>query len=233
LALAAAFKLFGVSHLIVLALTLAIPALLVLAAKKAGSQRFTKVLCWALAAVLLGNELGYYAWQVQSRTFLGFVQNALPLHLCGLALYMTAITLVTRKQIIFEMACFWGLVGTPQAILTPTVDVDFPAYWFIQFFICHCGIVVGVLFAIGALKMRPRRGSMWRVFWITNVCMLIIGAFDYFTGANYMYLRAIPEVDSPLIMLGWPWYILIADAMMLLGFWIVELILAPKVATDG
>ena len=231
MALATAFKLFGVSHLIVLALTLATPALLILIARKADSPRLTKGLCWALAAVLLGNELGHYAWQAQSRTLLGFMQNALPLHLCGLALYMTVITLVTRKQLVFEMACFWGLVGTPQALLTPTVDVDFPAYWFIQFFICHCGIMVGVLFAIGALKMRPRRGSMWRVFWITNVCMLLIGGFDYFTGANYMYLRAVPEVDSPLIVLGWPWYILISDAMMLLGFWIVERVLAPRVLT--
>ena len=229
MALAAAFKLFGVSHLIVIALTVATPALLILIARKANSPRLTKALCWTLAAVLLGNELGYYVWQAQSRTFLGFMQNTLPLHLCGLALYMTVITLITRKQIVFEMACFWGLVGTPQAILTPTVDVDFPAYWFIQFFICHCGIVVGVLFAIGALKMRPRRGSMWGVFWITNLCMLLIGAFDYFTGANYMYLRAAPEADSPLIILGWPWYILIADALMLLGFWIVERVLAPKV----
>ena len=230
MALAATFKLFGISHLIVIALTVAAPALLILIARKVNSPRFTKTLCWAIAGILLANELGYYVWQAQSRTLLGFIQNTLPLHLCGLALYMTAIALVTRKQIIFEMACFWGLVGTPQAILTPTVDVDFPAYWFVQFFICHCGIVVGVVFAIGALKMRPRRGSMWKVFAVTNVCLVLIGAMDYFSGANYMYLRAAPEADSPLVVLGWPWHILIAYVLILVGFWIVERLLAPKVS---
>ncbi|MDP6634602.1 MAG: TIGR02206 family membrane protein [Phycisphaerae bacterium] len=228
MAIAAAFKLFGLSHLIVLALTLAAPTLLILASKRAASPRFTKALCWTLAMILLANELGYYVTGFQDRTLLGFVQNSLPLHLCGLALYMTIIALVTRRQLIFEMACFWGLVGTPQAILTPTVEVDFPAYWFWQFFLCHCGIVVGVVFAIGALKMRPRRRSMWRVFVITNACLVLIALFDYLTGANYMYLREIPKVDSPLVAMGWPWHIIIADALMLLGFWIVQRLLGQN-----
>ncbi|MDP7287084.1 MAG: TIGR02206 family membrane protein [Phycisphaerae bacterium] len=231
MALAAAFKLFGVSHLVVIALTFATPAMLILASRKTDSPRFTKALCWTIAAILVVNELIYYVLGLQTRTLLGFVQNSLPLHLCGLALYMTAIALVTRNQIIFEMACFWGIVGTPQAILTPTLEVDFPAYWFCQFFICHCGIVVGAAFAIGALKMRPRRGSMWKVFVITNACMLLIGVFDYLTGANYMYLREAPDVDSPLVAMGWPWHIVISDVLMLLGFWIVELFLAPKAKT--
>ena len=228
MALAAAFKLFGVSHLVVLALTLLLPALLVIAARKANSPRFTKALCWAIATVLLANEVHYYVWGFQARTLIGFVQNSLPLHLCGIALYMTIAVLIGRRQLIFEMACFWGLVGTPQAILTPTVEVDFPHYSFWQFFLCHCGIIVGVVFVIGALKMRPRRGSAWRVFIITNVCLAGIAVFDYLTGANYMYLREAPEVSSPLVALGWPWHIVIAEVGMLVGFWIVEWLLARR-----
>ena len=228
MALAADFKLFGVSHLIVIAVTLMLPAMLVVLAGKVDSSRFTKFLAWTLAVVLVGNELAYYAIGLTSRTWLGFLQNSLSLHLCGLAMYMTAIALVTRKQIIFELACFWGLIGTPQAILTHTLEIDFPAYWFWQFFICHSGIVVGVLFAIWAMKMRPRRGAMWRAFAITIVCLILIGAFDFLTGANYMYLREVPETDSPLVALGWPWHIVMAVALMLLGFWIVERLLGRR-----
>ena len=228
MALAAAFELFGVSHLIVLALTVLLPALLVITARKIDSPRFTRALCWAIAIVLLTNEAGYYVRGYQVKTWLGFVQSSLPLHLCGIALYVTIAALVTRRQMIFEMACYWGLVGTPQAILTPTLEFDFPDYWFWQFFICHCGIVVGVVFAIGALKLRPRRGSMWRVFAITTVCLITIGAFDFLTGANYMYLREAPKADSPLVAPGWPWHIIIACAGLLAGFWIVELLLARK-----
>ena len=228
MALAAAFKLFGVSHLAVLALTLLLPALLIVAARKADSSRFTKALCWTIAAVLLANEVGYYVRGYQTRTWIRFVQSSLPLHLCGIALYATAVTLITRRQIIFEMACFWGLVGTPQAILTPTVEIDFPDYWFWQFFICHCGIVVGVVFAIGALKMRPRRGSAWRIFAITNAFLAGVAIFDYLTGANYMYLREAPEVDSPLVAFGWPWHIIISVVGMLVGFLIVERLLARR-----
>ena len=211
-----------------LALTVLLPALLIIAARKADSPRFTKALCWAMAVVLLANEVGYYVQGFQTRTWIGFVQKSLPLHLCGFALYMTAVALVTRKQIIFELACLWGLVGTPQAILTPTAGADFPSYEFWQFFICHCGIVVGVVFLITVLKMRPRRGSAWKVFAITNACLVLIGVFDYLIGANYWFLCTVPEVESPLVAFGWPWHILIAYVGMLVGFLIVEWLLVRK-----
>jgi hypothetical integral membrane protein (TIGR02206 family) len=232
LTLASAFKLFSLPHLSVITLTVLVTVLLVFVARKANSPRFTKTLCWTMAVVLVINELCYYAIGIRSRTWLGFVQTSLPLHLCGLALYLTIITLVTKKQFIFEMACYWGLVGTPQAILTPT-ELEFPSYWFYQFFICHCGIVVGVVFAIAVLKMRPRPGSAWRVFAVTNVCLAGIGLFDYLIGANYMYLCAAPEVESPLVVFGWPWHIVIAWVGILVGFVVLERVLAPKAPTDS
>jgi hypothetical integral membrane protein (TIGR02206 family) len=178
----------------------------------------------------VANELVHYAIGFRSRTWLGFLQESLSLHLCGLALYAVAVALVMRKQLVFELACYWGLVATPQAMLTPTVAADFPSYAFLQFFLCHCGIIIGAVFAVGGLKMRPRRRSMWTVFAITNGCLVLIGIFDFLTGANYMFLREAPEIDSPLVAFGWPWHVVIADALMLLGFWIVELLLAPKTA---
>jgi len=219
---------FGVSHLIVIALTLAAPAVLIFASRKINSDRLTKAICWTIAIALVANEFMHYVVGFRNRTWLGFLQESLSLHLCGLALYAVAAALITRKQLVFELACFWGLIGTPQAILTPTAAADFPSYAFWQFFICHCGIVIGAVFAIGGLNMRPRRGSMWKVFAITNACLLLIGVFDFLTGANYMFLREAPDIDSPLVALGWPWHIVIADALMLLGFWFVELLLAPK-----
>ncbi|MCP4374716.1 MAG: TIGR02206 family membrane protein [bacterium] len=230
--LASAFKLFNVPHLSVITLTVLLTVLLVYITRKANSPRLTKTLCWTIAIVLIINELCYYVIGITNRTWLGFVQESLPLHLCGLALYLTAIALVTKKQFIFELACYWGLVGTPQAILTPT-ELEFPGYWFYQFFICHCGIVVGMVFAIAALKMRPRRGSAWRIFAVTNVCLAVIGLFDYLTGANYMYLCAAPKVDSPLVAFGWPWHVIIAWVGMLVGFLILERFLAPKDPTDS
>jgi len=223
--LAAAFTMFGPSHLTVIVLTLLLPAVLVIAARKLDSPTVTRAICWAMAAVLAANEVSCYVRALQTRTWLGFVQESLPLHVCGIALYMTIAALITRKQFVFEIACFWGLVGTPQAILTPTVTFDFPDCLFWQFFICHCGIVVGVLFAIGALKLRPRRGTAWRIFIITNVCLAIIGVFDWLVGANYMYLREAPDVSSPLVAFGWPWHIVIADGLMLVGFLLVERLL--------
>jgi len=223
--LAAAFTMFGPSHLVVIALTVLVPAGLIVAARRFDSPAVTRAICWTLAAVLLANEVVYYAENLRARPLLGFVQESLPLHICGIALYMTVVALITRRQIIFEMACFWGLVGTPQAILTPSQGFAFPEYWFWQFFICHCGIVVGVVFAIGGLGLRPRPRSAWRVFIITNGWLAVIAVFDWLVGANYWYLVEAPKADSPLLFLPWPWYILLADGLMLVGFLLVEWLL--------
>jgi len=37
--------------------------------------------------------------------------------------------------------------------------------------------------------------------------MLPIGLVNWLTDANYMYLCTPPEVDNPLVIGGWPWYI--------------------------
>ena len=215
---ATTFQQFGPPHAVAIFLTAALPAALILRVRKADSLPLSKAICCGLAAVLLVNEFLHYAFGFQSVGWQGFLRDFLPLHICGLAAYLAAFSLITRRQWAYEIAYFWGLAGTTQAILTPDLQAGFPQYWFFQYFIRHSGIVAAVLLATIGLKMRPRPGSVLRVFIITNVWLVLVAGANWALDANYMYLARRPDVPSPLVILPWPWYIVLADALVLVAF---------------
>ncbi len=72
----------------------------------------------------------------------------------------------------------------------------------------------------GCQLLRPRPGSLWRVFGILNLYTVAVGVFNAGFGTNYRYLRAKPTNASLLDFVGpWPFYILVADfsALGILG----------------
>ena len=84
----------------------------------------------------------------------------LPMHLCDWATFAVIIALIWRGPLAYELAYFWGLSGTFQAVLTPDVSEAVTDPLFVSFFVSHCGIVVSVLFLTWGLGMRPRPGSI-------------------------------------------------------------------------
>jgi len=189
-----AFETFGPAHLAAMALTVLAAAALPLWARRARSVKLTRRIGLAIAAALLANEAVYYATGLATLPLIEFARRHLPVHVCGAAVYLTAWTLWRRGRRAYEVAYFWGLGGTLQAILTPNLVVDFPSRGFFQFFITHSGIVVGVVFATLALRLRPGRGAVLRVFLISNLYMAGVAGIDWLLGANYMFLPAGREV---------------------------------------
>ena len=172
-----------------------------------GSERRARVLGCVIAGVLLAAEAAEYAVGLSARPVVEVVRHQLPLHVCDAAVFLTAWALLRRSWRAFEIAYFWGLGGTIQAILTPDLTVNYPGYWFFAFFIGHGGIIVGVVFCLWALKLRPRPGAVWRVLIVTNVFLAIVAAANWLLDANYMFLCRRPDGASPFFFLDWPWYI--------------------------
>lgn len=134
--------------------------------------------------------------------------NALPLELCDMSALLTAAALLGRRRGPFEVAWYWGMAGAPAALLTPDVDRGFPDPEFLRFFGVHGGIVAGLALLLGE-GMRPSARSWRRVYLLTLLYALLVGAIDALLGANYLYLRDKPGAGSPLDLFGpWPWYIL-------------------------
>ena len=203
--------LLSTEHLLAVTAIVAITAVLVAAARLRPGP-WTGIACIALAVILVGAEVGWWAYLATTHASGGDLASALPLQLCDAAIFIAAAALVLRKQLLVEVTYFWGLAGTIQAVITPDLPQHFPSFLFFQYYVAHGGIVAAALFLVVGLGQRPRRAAVVRIALITIAYTLLVGAIDAATGANYMYLRNKPASASLLDLLGpWPFYIVWAS----------------------
>lgn len=229
LAAAGEFQSFGASHVVAMGVIAAAAITIPTVGALVRSKRLVRGLARFIAAALVLEWVVYIVVSLSAKNWTVFYQKALPLHICGAGIFLTAWVLVTGRQRSFEIAYFWGIAGTLQAILTPDLQVAYPSYWFFTYFFTHGAIVVGVLYAVVAMKLRLQRGALWRGFVVTNLFMVVVGLADWLLGANYMFLRHAPRGESPFFFLPWPWYILFIEgvglaiaAALAAPFWIAD-----------
>jgi hypothetical integral membrane protein (TIGR02206 family) len=217
LATSEVFQPFSSSHWIVLFLVVAVNILVYLFRSKIRESLPASVTHAVMASLLLFLALSQQAWYMSSGTW--SIQNSLPLYLCDISLFVCALMLIYNKYILYEIAYFWGVGGATQALLTPNVNYAFPHFVFFQFFITHAVIVTACLWVTFVDGFRPSLRSVWKAFWVTNIYMLLIAIFNYFTGSNYMFLCQKPGSPSLLDFMGpWPWYVLSGEFVCLLVY---------------
>lgn len=143
---------------------------------------------------------------------------------------------VPTWQRLFELAYFWGLGGTSQALLTPDVVGHWPMFTCVRFFVEHGAIVVGVCVLLFGVGLRPWPGAVWRAWWVTlvmAVVMLGINALLRATvapDANYMYLCGPPKKPSLYDYFGpWPWSLV---TLVAVGTVVFTLLYAPYWIAD-
>jgi len=197
------FVLFGPIHVFTLALIAAVAIVLPLLVRRLGPDAARSV-ALLLAALLLVQEVADVSLQLVRR---GPSVQLLPLHLCSLAVFVTAWMLVSRNPRVFEIAYFWALAGTTQALATPDLRMGFPDPAYVLFFTGHGLVIVGVLYGILALGLRPTGLSVLRVALITLALAVLVFGVNLALGTNFMYLMAKPAGASLLDWFGpWPWY---------------------------
>ena len=163
-----------------------------------------RIFCCAVAAVLVFNEV--ISWFLLA-TREGLM--VLPLHPCDLAIFLVAWALLARNRFVGEVAFFWGLGGSTQALLTPDLAQGFPSYNWTRFFLSHSGVALSAVYLLARGRLELTSGSVWRVWLASNVYLFFIGIFNWIFGTNFAYLAAKPERPSLLDHLGpWPYYIL-------------------------
>jgi hypothetical integral membrane protein (TIGR02206 family) len=202
----AALQLFEPAHLWALALIPIASLILVLTMRVVGNRAVARVVAFTLAALLILNTAVTYGARLTSGRF--DLSTWLPMHLCDWATIAAILALLFRWQLPYELAYFWSLAGTLQALLTPDIVDDFPTVWFLVFFFGHGTVIVSVIFLTLALGMRPWPQSLFRVFLWSNVYLLCAALVNYLFAANYGYLCEKPQRASLLDYLGpWPIYI--------------------------
>ncbi len=202
---------YGPAHVAAL-VVIAVAAVVAVGVVRARPRAVRRV-CRALAGLMIVNILFEQCYMLATGRW--SLAESLPLHLCDLSVFaaIAALVLATRASVLahappalFDVVYYWGLAGATQALLTPSVDQGFPGPLFFTYFTAHGSIIIAVLVLMFGLRLRPRRGSAVRVWLLTHVVALAVGACDWLVGANYMYLAGPAEAASVLDYLGaWPW----------------------------
>src|SRR5437660_9858372 len=194
------FHPYGVAHLLVIFLTIAVPFALAALVRWTKSPVIERIIVGAISLTLV---LNYFVYLSLVRQF-GAVswEQLLPLQLCDWAMVVIIIAMWTRRPRWFEVAYFWGIGGTVQAVLTPNLVYGFPDFRFFSFFVSHCGIIIGIVFLMLTRKYRPYPFSIVKVFLWSELYFVVTMIADVITGYNYGFLLHKPESFSILSFLA-------------------------------
>lgn len=188
------------SHFTVIFLTIVLPFILAFVVHRTKSKRLERSISFTLSALLL---LNYAAYVVIGRNFgVDRWYKLLPLQLCDWAMIVIIGALWTGNRRWLELAYFWGIGGTLQAIITPNLQFGFPDLRFISFFVAHSGIIIGIVFLMLIYGFRPRAIGVVRTFLWTEVYFVVAFTADLLTGENYGFLLHKPEAASLLNLLS-------------------------------
>ena len=142
----------------------------------------------------------------------------LPLHFCIIGFYFSIfgiyIAITDKKyntkleQFIFDCAYVLGFSGALQALIT--VDLTgvnnmigaFTLNW------AHTLIILNVLWLIFAYGKRFSLKGAIHAFIFINFIIIPVGLINFMIDANYMFICAPPNVESPFFIGGWPTYLL-------------------------
>ena len=223
------FHAFGPSHLLVIFLTISVPFLLALIVHRTKSPRLERSIRLTIAALLLIN---YVAYVFVGRNFgVDHWYKLLPLQLCDWAMIVIIGALWSGNRRWLEVAYFWGIGGTLQAIITPNLRFGFPDLRFISFFVAHSGIITGIVFLMLVYGFRPRAIGILRTFAWTEVYFVVAFTVDLITGENYGFLLHKPEAASLLNFLS-DWRPLYLLEFQVLAFVFFAFLYAPFAIVD-
>jgi hypothetical integral membrane protein (TIGR02206 family) len=185
--------------------------------------RPTRILSVTLAALILAAWAGEYVADVARGTWTA--EYDLPLQLTDAVSLAAAVALLTRRRLFVELAYFWSLTATLQAILTPDLGQNFPSVYYFTYFTYHIGALVAGCLLVFGCGLYPRPHAAWWVFGATVLWAVPAAAADVIGGGNYMYLHYKPVHNSLMSLMGrWPWFVvetgLIGLAMLLVVQWV-------------
>lgn len=201
------YKMFGAEHLISIAVISIIGFLILFSAKVFCNHRQKRLISIGLGLLLVVPELPDLLYR--TTILLEPIKNNLPLHLCGISLYIIACSLLMNSYRAFEIAYFWGLGGSLMALLSPGDIFYFPHILNIIFYSSHSLIVIGVLYMTIIFGYQPTWRSLLKASILNILYMVLIAPINLLLDTNYLFLRHKPKGTTFIDLMGtWPWYII-------------------------
>ena len=104
-----------------------------------------------------------------------------------------------------------------MAILTPQMNYfDGTTRYYLNYYVSHSLIIVMPIFMFLHLDLKLPRLSWFRLWINLNILMAIIMPINFLIGSNYMYVNEPPQVDNPLVIGDWPYYIFLWEIFILI-----------------
>ncbi|MDD3164837.1 MAG: YwaF family protein [Oscillospiraceae bacterium] len=212
-----AWQLFSMQHIAVLSAVLAWTCFgryLMWRLQVPGQRRLLRM----LGVVILASE-------VLRMLFLAvrgyFTVYELPLHLCGVAVFLTCLDAFTQIDWVGQTLCTLCMPCAALALLfCDWTRYPIGCFYSVNSFISHGILLSYPLMAVSAGKIRPNPRSMWKVFLFLAVILPPIYWFDQAVSANYLFLNT-PSAGSPLVfvsaLLGADGYLVGYLALYLVG----------------
>jgi len=146
------------------------------------------------------------------------VSDNLPLHMCGLTNLIACSVIFTKlNKRVFEFFYFAGIIGGIQAFLTPQINnFDGSIFEYISYHTSHAGIILIPIFLLTNLNYSITKFSWFRVWVYLNIIIAFIIPLNFQIDSNYMYLASPPNVDNPLLIGDWPYYIFFWEIIVIL-----------------
>ena len=191
---------------------ISIPLILARFLNKSQKRMISYIMGGLLIIDFFTENIGYIAagtWDIQYN---------LPIQLCGISsLICCVLPFIKKKKKLFEFVYYTGIIGGVMAILTPQMNYfDGTIRYYLNFYVSHSLIIALPIFMFLHLDMRLPRLS-WFKLWINlNILMAIIMPINFLLDSNYMYVNAPPEVDNPLVIGDWPYYIFLWEIFILI-----------------
>lgn len=142
----------------------------------------------------------------------------LPFHLCGISAFICSVMpFLKNKQGLFDFVFYTGIIGGIMGILTPQMsDYDGSFYVYFVFYMRHILIFTMPIYMLRNLGLSLTKKSMVRTLVILNILLAFIMPFNFIVGGNYMYLAEPPQVNNPLIIGEWPYYVIWFEVFVIL-----------------
>ena len=203
------FAMFGIQHIIPLAVIAALFCAVFILFKK--RERSHVIFAYICSVLIMTGDIASRIWLISNGTFRASYDMAL--HMCDISGVMMPLFLFMKpgklREKIYNLMFIWGLGGALMALLTPEMGgYAFPSYYYFNFFIKHSMIIFGVLAATIFYGMRPKIKYLGWVMIISTAIVAAVYGIDQiirllppFEPGNYMFLSYPPTGGSLIDLL--------------------------------
>ncbi len=227
------FVLFGTAHWAAIALTITTAIGLSHYLRRSASVKTEAFIRISLACILLtavaldpvltilrfGNNP--FGWGLVERC-------SLPFYLCDVVSIILAIALLRKSQRLAEIGYLWGLAGTVQGLITPTLWFGWGTPEFFVFFLQHGGVPIAAIVLVWGLGITPEKGAFKRAVYWSWGYMALTMTINWSLSQNYGFLNGTPEVRTLFDYMGpYPYY-LITLQLIAFSLYFLLLKIAPK-----